>query len=201
MGHKTCKAGHVRTAENTIERFGVRTCLDCSRGTSRGAARRGTKKRRTRTKVAPVSPASDEALYGAASAVVLSGEPVRAAAREWDVPESDVKRQAWALAKRLVRQRDGDRCWRCGAYGEHDVHHRRGRQSGGTSNPRIAYGLANLILLDRDCHEWAEAHFDDAVNRGWRLRSGDDPEDTPVLNAPTGTHHHLTHEGTRERTR
>ena len=117
MSKKTCKRGHPMTPDNTIERFGIRSCVTCHRGNARGAARGGVKKRRTRRKAAPVSPASDEALYGASSAVVIGGEPVRAAARDWEVPESDVKRQSGALAKRLVRQRDADRCWRCGAYG------------------------------------------------------------------------------------
>lgn len=198
MSGRSCKNGHRRTPENTVERFGIRTCLDCAR--SGGGRKSAPAARRPRKRRAAQPRPDDDALLTAAVAVVLDGVPARAAAADHGVPEADVKVQAWAWAKERVRDRDGDRCWRCGAYGQHDVHHRRGRQSGGTSDPRVAYGLANLLLLCRDCHQWAEAHLDDAAARGLRVRSHDNPADIPVT-AAAGEPVWLTHRGTTTKDR
>lgn len=196
MSKRTCRNGHPMTPDNTIERFGIRSCVACQREKPRSARRRAAKAGRKPSKATRPPAVSDEALQRASSAVVLDGFPVRRAAEEQGVPADALKRQSWALAKSLVRQRDADRCWRCGEYGEHDVHHRRGRKSGGTSDPRIAYGLANLILLCRDCHQWAEATFSAAVTVGLRVTAEADPAEVPVLDRLRGRSVRLTHRGT-----
>lgn len=196
MSKKSCKRGHPRTPENTVERFGIRTCTDCQRGNARPTRRNAPRTARKRPKTTGGPAVSDEALERASCAVVLDGVPVRRAAEDWGMPVDTLKRQAWTLAKSLVRQRDAYRCWRCGQYGEHDVHHRRGRKSGGTSDPRIAYGLANLLLLCRECHNWAEATFGEAVAVGLRVTAEADPAEVPVLDRLRGRSVRLTHEGT-----
>ena len=203
MSKKSCKRGHTRTPENTVERFGIRTCLDCEREKDRPARRKRTQSGRTRAQSGPKRsnpdtrpPATIEALERAAAAVIIDGDSIRRAAEDHGVGERVLTAEAWARAKDLVRLRDGDRCWGCGAYGQHDVHHRRGRGSGGTSNPRIGYGLANLILLDRGCHERAEANFESSHARGLRVRQSEDPAAVPLYRHDSTTPVWLTHRGT-----
>lgn len=199
MAPKTCKRGHPRTPENTALRNGIRTCLDCRREKATPTAPRRAAKRRTRRKTATPPPFTDEALLAAVERVIIHGVPVRESSRAHEVPIPDLKRQAWARAKELVRARDADTCWRCGAQGQHDVHHRRGRQSGGTSDPRIEFGLANLILLDRECHQWVETHPRTAVKTGLRLTTEHPPHSAPLKLHPNDSWWLLTTRGTRVR--
>ena len=196
MSKKSCKRGHPRTPENTVERFGIRTCLECERDKQRPRRRRRPQDGRTGANPPPRPPATVEALERASAAVIIDGDSIRRAAEDHGVGERVLTAEAWARAKDLVRLRDGDRCWGCGAYGQHDVHHRRGRGSGGTSDPRIGYGLANLILLCRSCHQWAEANFRDARARGLRVRQSEDPASVPLYRHDSDTPVWLTHRGT-----
>jgi len=75
--------------------------------------------------------------------------------------------------------RDGGRCQRC--YGTAiDVHHRRPRGMGGTSDDYISYGLANLVSFCRKCHDWVHAHPAASYELGWLVKSGEDPAEVPV---------------------
>ena len=199
MGNRKCRNGHERTDENTRTVRGMRVCMDCERGKTRGAARGGVKTRRTRRKATLVRPVDESALYAAVRAVVIEGERARDAARLHDVDPALLKEHAWAWVKALVANRDSDQCWRCGEHGQHDVHHRIGRKAGGTSNARIAYGPANLLLLCRGCHSWAEATWTEANAAGLRLSTGDNPAAMPVLDQRTGVWWNLTDRGTRIR--
>lgn len=83
--------------------------------------------------------------------------------------------------KQDIWQRDGSKCCRCGhAVWQGDVHHRRGRGSGGRdSHEEWIDDGSNLILVCRDCHDWIE--FGDpalAKSSGLRLTHGQLPSDT-----------------------
>lgn len=71
-------------------------------------------------------------------------------------------------------------CERCGGDDGLQIHHRRPRQAGGTSDP-AARSAANALLLDDRCHRWIESHRTWAEAQGWLVRSGVDPASVPVL--------------------
>lgn len=85
----------------------------------------------------------------------------------------------WDKAKRIVVDRDSMLCVRCKKEAT-DVHHRLPRKMGGTRNEKIAYGLANLISLCRDCHNWVHANPFAAHQLGYLLKTGEDPEVIPI---------------------
>lgn len=94
-----------------------------------------------------------------------------------------MSRYQWEKARKLVLERDGHTCVRCGARGS-QVHHRRPRGAGGTSRPEIAYGPANLITLDMFCHEYIESHRAVSYQLGYLVRSGHNPATTPLWLPP-----------------
>lgn len=85
-----------------------------------------------------------------------------------------------AEAKRIVRQRSGDNCERCGGVAV-DIHHRRPRGAGGTRDLTINQP-ANLVALCRACHSWCESNRVDATSAGWLVprRSQLTPRETPI---------------------
>jgi hypothetical protein len=52
---------------------------------------------------------------------------------------------------------------------------------GGTSNEEVAFGLANLISLCRDCHSYVHAHPAESYAQGFLVRSRQDPELIDVI--------------------
>lgn len=84
----------------------------------------------------------------------------------------------WETAKKQVAARD-ENCIRCGGIGT-DVHHRKVRGMGGTKNEEVAYGLANLVLLCRECHNWAHQNPATAYESGYMVHSWDNPEEVGV---------------------
>ncbi len=85
----------------------------------------------------------------------------------------------WEKTRRLVFARDGEKCLRC--LGEAaDVHHRRPKGMGGTGNKYIAYGMANLVSLCRECHTYIHAHPEAAYKTGYLVHSWDDPACIPI---------------------
>jgi hypothetical protein len=95
-------------------------------------------------------------------------------------PES-VEAAAWAAAKQLVRDRDSETCLNCGQAGT-DVHHRLRRGMGGTADPVIAFGMANLVLLCRPCHSLAHKADDpEMAAKGYRLETWQEPVQEPVM--------------------
>ena len=61
-----------------------------------------------------------------------------------------------------------------------DCHHRQVRGMGGTSDPKRAFGLANLVLLCRECHQHVHGNPRESYAEGWLVHSWDSPEDIPV---------------------
>ena len=93
----------------------------------------------------------------------------------------------WDTAKRQVFLRDGGKCLWC--LGEAaDVHHRRPKGMGGTSDPYIAFGVANLVSLCRSCHDYIHAHPAEGYRLGYLVHSWDDPAEIPIVLKP-GTHY------------
>jgi 5-methylcytosine-specific restriction endonuclease McrA len=90
----------------------------------------------------------------------------------------------WDNAKRIVVARDGGKCLRCWNEAA-DVHHRCPKKMGGTQDSYIAYGLANLASLCRECHDWVHAHPEEGYRTGYLVHSWDDPADVPLV---LGTH-------------
>lgn len=88
----------------------------------------------------------------------------------------------WERAKKIVFSRDSC-CVRC--LGEaQDCHHRKVRGMGGTRDVDTALGLANLITLCRECHDWVHSHPKLAYDDGYLVHSWDDPADVPVKIKP-----------------
>lgn len=80
-------------------------------------------------------------------------------------------------ARRVIAERCGGRCERCGAP-EYTVHHRRKRSQGGTWCP------SNLLALcgsgTTGCHGWVENNPTAAQALRFWLRAGQPSETTPV---------------------
>ena len=72
------------------------------------------------------------------------------------------------LVRMDIVDRDNGLCRRCGRPGA-DVHHRRGRGTGGTSLPD-EHSIARLVLLCTECHGHVESHRTEAYATGWAVR-------------------------------
>ena len=72
------------------------------------------------------------------------------------------------LVRAGIKVRALGRCERCRATDPRDIHHRRARGMGGTSEPWVN-AAANGVYLCGDCHAWAEANFTAAQESGWRI--------------------------------
>lgn len=102
---------------------------------------------------------------------------------------------AWDKVRKVVAARDVY-CVRCGREAT-DVHHRKVKGMGGTDDREVAFGLANLILLCRECHAYAHANPSESYLKGYLVHSWDNPEDVVVLKN-TGATLTLRSDGTFE---
>jgi hypothetical protein len=94
--------------------------------------------------------------------------------------KEQARKVTWDKTRRLVLARDGEKCLRC--LGEAtDVHHRRPKGMGGTGNSYIKYGLANLVSLCRECHQWVHNNPSEAYRLGFLVHSGFDPACIPII--------------------
>lgn len=86
----------------------------------------------------------------------------------------------WETAKKIVVARDGGLCLKC--LGQADVvHHRRVRGMGGSGDPAITTGLANLISLCSACHLEVHLHPEVSYESGFLVRMGMNPEEVPII--------------------
>lgn len=74
----------------------------------------------------------------------------------------------------LVRERDGNRCARCGSTRDLHVHHRIARSQGGRD---YCQGLITLCAAD---HRWVHAHPHEAREDGYLLRGWENVAAVPV---------------------
>ena len=89
----------------------------------------------------------------------------------------------WESARRITLIRDGYKCLLCFEEAT-DVHHRRAKGMGGTSDPDVKYGLANLISLCRFHHSWVHGHVKESRQTGLIVPSWENPEDVPLTIKP-----------------
>jgi 5-methylcytosine-specific restriction protein A len=162
--------------------------LQAKAGLSRGTAlkaKTGLKRRKPmgRGNVSapkPKAPAAKRGSMSAAVALVLAGEATAAqAARQFEVDPGRLEGRAWIEAKRIVRERDSRACLSCGRPAV-DVHHRILRKAGGTANPVVAFSAQSLVSLCRECHDACHAEKPEMRDRGYMLRTGQDPAEVPV---------------------
>ena len=73
-----------------------------------------------------------------------------------------------------IRERDGNRCARCGSSRNLHVHHRIRRSHGGQDISE------NLITLCAECHDWVHHNPYAARREGLLLSRGTDPATVPV---------------------
>lgn len=179
-----CKNGmHERIPENQYMRRGRLNCLPCLRATQQ----RYTDK----TRLPPGTPRPqvkfDQTVVRAQIALVRSGElPIAQAARIIGCNPNYLGRRIWQETRKDVLVRDEDVCVRCGAAVAEEVHHRRARGSGGTSDPLTSFGMANLISLCSPCHEHVTNHPEESYPLGLMCRRGTDFADHPVQDARRG---------------
>lgn len=100
----------------------------------------------------------------------------------------------WIASKKLVNERDGGLCVKCGSEAT-DIHHRMPRGLGGSSDPDRNYGLANLVSLCREDHDWVHSHPVESYDNGLLVRSWDNPVDCPILLANDTIVIYLTADG------
>lgn len=177
LAKKECPNGHEYKPGSYKVRNGARACLVCQKVTMRRGSRRrsrsanGLPDRRNRY---------DQALVRQVIAEVRAAElTIAAGARRIGCNANYLGRRVWQETRADVLVRDAHRCARCGGQAS-DAHHRILRGNGGSSLPRIAFGMDNLISLCRECHTWAHEHPADARPDGWMLRRTDDPSATPI---------------------
>jgi hypothetical protein len=152
-------------------------------GLARSSLARGTGLRpvsaRTAAELVPAPRAMPGAMKAAVTLVLAGQATVAQAARECSVDPGRLDARAWTEVKAVVMERDN---WTCQASGNRavDVHHRVRRGIGGTDNPVIAFGTVNLVALSRAAHDRCHAEDQEMRDRGFQLRTTQDPAAVPV---------------------
>jgi 5-methylcytosine-specific restriction enzyme A len=82
-------------------------------------------------------------------------------------------RHAWRVARTAARQRDGNRCRRCGDTHRLQVHHIVSLDDGGAK-----YDLNNLITLCSSCHNARHRGDGGSTERGSSLPRASNPRET-----------------------
>lgn len=172
-----CKNGHPYSDDNTYHHQGRRYCRTCRVG----AWRRQGKARRKPPGTPDPRVQYDQRQVSDEIAKVRSGvQTIAQAARSIGCNPNYLGRRIWRETKRDVLERDAH-CVRCGQVSPLDAHHRLPRRQGGSRDPLISFGLANLISLCRTCHDHVESHRAESYAHGWIVRGGFDPSATPVV--------------------
>lgn len=95
-----------------------------------------------------------------------------------------------------MRVRAKGLCENCGQQRGTEIHHRRTRGMGGSSDP-ATNSPANLMLLCGDCHRWATVNPKEALDVGVNVPQGFDPSEVEVVIAGELTY--LTPDGHYQR--
>lgn len=82
------------------------------------------------------------------------------------------------LTDEQIRERDGDRCARCGGNGGGlHIHHRWMRSAGENES------ACNRVTLCAYCHRWVHYNPSQALEQGWLISRYSDPETVTVDHA------------------
>ena len=94
----------------------------------------------------------------------------------------------------VMLARSGGRCECCGGYVEKGwtAQHRLARGMGGTR--RTVTAADGMVVHELPCHRYIESHPTRALEMGWRIPQGDDPETAPMT-LPGGRRVLLTADG------
>lgn len=82
------------------------------------------------------------------------------------------------ICRRIVSERSGGRCERCGTPRQTTKHHRKKRSHGGPWCPTNVVDVCGSGTTG--CHGWIEDHPDEAEIQGWHVRPWQREEDIPV---------------------
>lgn len=174
---RRCFKGHLLGEGNEAKRAG-RRCGKCEAVTR---ARGEQKRRRIENGLPDRREKFDQQqVRNTVSRILAADITISQGAREIGCHPNYLGRRAWNVAKKAVFSRDDNLCVCCGASAV-DVQHRIRRGIGGTRDPRIAYGMSNLIALCRTCHDLAETRDARMHAMGMWLNTWEDPEAVPVL--------------------
>ena len=140
----------------------------------------------------PGKPRARRGAMQAAVAQVLAGEcTVAQAAREHDVDPARLDDAAWEAVKKAVLERDSYTCQVSGGLAV-DVHHIIRRGIGGSADPVIAYGTANLVSVSRAEHDRCHAKDPELYERGFWRWSTEKPGAVPIkVPGPFGSYQEL----------
>lgn len=86
---------------------------------------------------------------------------------------------------KVVLARSNGACERCLRRPPEQLHHRKPRGSGGSSDPAINYP-SNLLALCSQCHLEVEGDRTVSKEQGWLVRFEHNPAETPVWIAGVG---------------
>lgn len=126
-------------------------------------------------------PASRGAARAALAEVLACRATVAEAARIYGCSRAALEKACREAFRHAVMKRDGWMCQNCPALAD-DVQHRIRRGMGGTSDPRIAFGMCNGVALCRRCHDRCERKRDAEMHaHGFWLETAQDPAAEPVV--------------------
>lgn len=189
-----CKNNHEYTPENTLR--GVRGTRRCKTCANRDQEKSQAKRRRIANGLPDRRVSYDQAkVREVIASIRFDFTTIAQGAREIGCHPNYLGRRVWRETRNDVILRDNGRCQRCGNQAR-DAHHRKPRGSGGSADPRTSFGMANIICLCRECHQYVESNRTEGESLGYLIRRGqhDDPSTIqvvtfrgPVLFANDGT--------------
>lgn len=167
-----CPSGHEYPTAFQAGGMGKSRCPECRKGQWRRgeAKRKEARAARGNRKIK-----YDQQVVRDVIGAIRSGRmTIAQGAREIGCHPNYLGRRTWQETKDAVFSRDRG-CVVCGAESDLDAHHRIARGMGGASNPKVAFGLANLVALCRSHHNEVEANPSWARARGLRVDRGTEP--------------------------
>lgn len=97
-----------------------------------------------------------------------------------------MSKQVSRTVRKLVFERDNNRCVSCGAEQGLSIQHRINRQMGGSNRRDSVSSLITMCLIENQLLEADSRKARIARFNGWKLRTYEDPLVAPVWYAPEG---------------